>query len=927
MRGELVAIDLETTGLDPASDAIIEIGAVRMEDGKILEEYSQLINPGIPIPERTTLLTGIAQEDVANAPRLNSVLPDIEMFIGKAPVIGHSVSFDAGFMNRAGAMTGNLLLDTYDLASVLLPRMARYNLHNLTAEFGLVLEDAHRALDDARAAGELYWVLWNKALDLPYATLQEINDAARGHNWHAAPVFAAALKERTEQLKGSPPDKNTPMPFQPLPDTEQPLQPVENPQPINSAMAGFILSDGGPLSLQLTSFEERPQQIAMSTAVAEAFNENEHLIVEAGTGTGKSMAYLIPAVMWAQTNGERVVISTDTISLQDQLVNKDIPTVQGAFDERIKAAIVKGRGNYLCARRLSALRRRRPTNIDELRTLAKVLVWMLESDSGDKEEISLRGPAENGTWRRLSAQDEGCSLSRCEALGKICPFYKARKSAETAHVLVVNHALLISDAKTDNRVLPEYRYLVMDEAHHLEDAVTNSMSFRLDAGTLNRRLGDLGGPKRGLLADMLRSLRDGAPDKTVDRIEQFVNNVHEATSVMGTHVEKLFQELRGYAESTGNVRASDFVSHVRFTPADRVQPRFERVRRTWEVLSEFLDIISYVLEQLEGGLPGLRKYEIEGLDDLTSAIGTASRYFAEVRGQLNDFVQEPDANTVHWFSINQDPRQDTLHTAPLHVGPHVQTHIWTQCNSVVLTSATLQTGGSFDHLKSRVYADRVKTIEVGSPFNYRESTLVYVPTDIPEPNQRDKYQQAVERGIIELATALNGRVLALFTSYSQLRQTAKTVTPRLALGNISVLDQSDGTSREALLDSFKSLDRAVLMGTRSFWEGIDIPGESLSALVIARLPFPVPSDPVFAARSETYNNSFNDYAVPEAILRFRQGFGRLIRSSTDRGVVAVFDSRIIKKSYGQTFLTSLPDCEIVQGKLEDLPNMATDWLK
>jgi DNA polymerase-3 subunit epsilon/ATP-dependent DNA helicase DinG len=256
----------------------------------------------------------------------------------------------------------------------------------------------------------------------------------------------------------------------------------------------------------------------------------------------------------------------------------------------------------------------------------------------------------------------------------------------------------------------------------------------------------------------------------------------------------------------------------------------------------------------------------------------------------------------------------------------VEHYLWHSKDAVIMTSATLRTNGSFDYITQRLNAREVKAIEVGSPFDYRASTLIYIPSDIPEPNNRQQYQQAVERGFIELATALNGRVLGLFTSYTHLRQTAQAIAPRLALGDIIVYDQSDGTSRQALLEGFKSAERAVLLGTRSFWEGVDIPGESLSALVIVRLPFAVPSDPIFAARAETYDNSFNDYAIPDAILRFRQGFGRLIRTSTDRGIVTIFDRRIISKSYGSAFLEALPDCALQQGPLSLLPAAAKNWL-
>ncbi|MCU0496455.1 MAG: DNA polymerase III subunit epsilon, partial [Anaerolineae bacterium] len=240
---------------------------------------------------------------------------------------------------------------------------------------------------------------------------------------------------------------------------------------------------------------------------------------------------------------------------------------------------------------------------------------------------------------------------------------------------------------------------------------------------------------------------------------------------------------------------------------------------------------------------------------------------------------------------------------------------------------TLRSADNFSFIHDRLHAEGVETLEVGSPFNYRDSTLLYIPNDIPEPTDKHGYQKAIERGIIELAAALNGRVLVLFTSYSQLRQTAQAIGPRLALGGITVYDQSDGSSRQALVDGFKSTDKAVLLGTRSFWEGVDIPGESLSALVITRLPFTVPTDPIFAARSETYNDQFNQYALPDAILRFRQGFGRLIRTRQDRGIVSVFDSRILHKSYGTQFIEALPECTVKYGSLDGLAQAAADWLK
>lgn len=929
MRGEIVSIDLETTGLDVSRDFIIEIGAVRTVDGAVIEEYSALIDPGFPIPPAITHLTGITSDAVFGKPGIASVLPHIRDFVGGAPLLAHNVNFDAGFLARHGILQKNLRIDTYDLASILLPRAARYNLNSLAAEMEIVYEVEHRALSDARATAQLYWRLWERAVALPYDIIREIVEAASGLQWDTARVFEAALlahPERSRRSVGAPGEPDGV--FAPLADEHSPLRPNASLDPLDIDHLTTIISDGGALAQAIPGFQRRDPQISAAQAIAAAFNDSQHIMIEAGTGTGKSIAYLLPAMLWAVQNGERVVISTNTINLQDQLITKDIPALVSALDLPVESAVLKGRSNYLCPRRLAAIRRRRPTSVDELRTLAKILVWLPQTASGDRGEISLRGPVENLMWQRLSAEDEGCTLDRCRtAMGGACPFYKARRKAESAHIIIVNHALLLSDAAADNRVLPEYHRLILDEAHHLEDAVTSSLSFRLDETSLGRRLADLGSPDKGLLGDLLRSARASVPDKEVRRLSGFIENISLATGAMHHHVAALFTALRGFVNDVDGGSASEYMSQVRVTPPLRERSSFSQLQNAWAVLKEFVDVISEALHHLTLALARLEQYDIDGYDDLVNSVNAAARYFEQVNTQITAFVSEPDDNTIYWASMSAD-RQNSpaLHSAPLHVGPMMDKYLWPTADTIVMTSATLRTGNTFDYISDRLHTDHFEMLEVGSPFNYRDSTLVYLPDDMPEPNDRQHYQQAVERGIIELAAALNGRVMALFTSYGQLRQTAQAVAPRLALGGIMVYDQSDGTSRQALLEGFKTAERAVLLGTRSFWEGVDIPGESLSALVIVRLPFAVPSDPIFAARSETYSSSFDEYAVPEAVLRFRQGFGRLIRTSTDRGIVAVFDRRIISKGYGSSFLESLPDCTVNYGSLSALPAAARAWL-
>ena len=918
MRGNLIALDLETTGLDVENDSIIEIGAVRLVDGEVVAEYSTLVNPGFVIPAETTHITGIHQDDLRGAPTLVSVLNDVTEFVGDAPVIAHNVAFDISFMRRFGTLKSNLPIDTYDLAAILLPRVPRYSLSSLAAFYEIDLENAHRALDDARATAFLYWNLWEKALSLPSYLLTEVVRSIGNFKWESGEVFRAALAEVNQTETEAPSVSEV---FAPLEDNIKPFTPQGKSNPIAMSEVDDILGEDGKLAHKIRSYEFRQEQVMMAQVIAESFNEQSHLLVEAGTGTGKSLAYLVPSVLWALHNDQRVVISTNTINLQDQLINKDIPLLQHAMDSNFRAAVMKGRGNYLCPRRLASVRRRTPSDVDELKTMAKILVWLQESTTGDKGELNLRS-AEHFTWNRLSAEDEGCTTHRCSTqMSGACPYYKARKRTEAAQVVVANHALLISDALSENRVLPEYQYLVVDEAHQFEDAATNGLSTWVDQTGLLRRLADLGDVNRGLLGDLLNNGRATMPDKAVMRLEAFIQNIGEAVSAMKIYTRTFFNTIYQFIHDS----QSDGNSRIRIDDKKRNHSAFSSIRTSWDTLDEYFDAVVDAMANLAQAMQSLEKYDIPNFNDHLNAVSAAANNLRQIRETVNNFAHHPDENTVYWINNSRSAEYIALQSAPLHVGPMMEDFVWNSKNSTILTSATLRTAGTFDYIRDRLYAENTTELALGSPFDYKDSTLVFVPDDIPQPNESG-YQRFVERGIVELASALDGKVLALFTSYHQLRETAANISPRLALGNITVYDQATGGSRETLLDSFKSTEKAVLLGTRSFWEGIDIPGDDLSAVVIVRLPFSVPNDPIFAARSSTYRDAFNDYAVPDAILRFRQGFGRLIRTKTDRGIVAIFDSRVIQKSYGQKFLDSLPDCTIKFGNLSELGNVATNWL-
>lgn len=923
MRGELVAIDLETTGLDASQDEIIEIGAVRVVDGQIVEEYSALVHPGRSIPPLVTILTGISNDDLIGAPVFAVVAGALQKFVGAAPLLGHNISFDAGFLNKRGLFVQNARVDTYDLASVLLPSAPRYALSHLTELFGFDIGSAHRALYDARATAFVFNKLWERALALPFNTLQEIVALAEGIPWDGRAFFTAALQERLARGDQASASHHFPALAVPAPPLASPSS--SGPATaIDRAAVAAAFADSGPLAQQVPGYERRQQQVDMADAVAEALNTPHHLLIEAGTGTGKTIAYLLPLAAWAMQNQRRVVVSTNTLNLQDQLLQHDLPVVRAALGVDFRAAILKGRSNYLCPIEFDRVRRLKPNSVDALRAVAKTRVWLDETVSGDRTDLSLRGPEENLVWQHMSAEHAHCGLDRCASIGSVCPFYRARREAENAHLVIVNHALLLADAAANGGVIPEYDTLIADEAHHLEEATTNSLARTVDEAAMKRQLWELGDTRTGLLSQVLAQLQASASPKMVERFTAFIGDLAGVLRAMRAQIGRLFDSLRALlAELSLN---QETYGSIRIMPSIRARNEFSAVQLTWHDLSESIQAAADALEQIAAA--GARVESLrEGRDaGIFAATAIARQGLLDLSALVNEILSMPKANTVYWLQVGQTHDYIAMHLAPLHIGDLVKASLWNAKRTVVLTSATLRAGTDFKYVRERLGAEDMEAVEIGSPFDYTKSALLFLPEDMPEPNDKQRYQQAVERAIIELASALDGRVLALFTSYTSLRQTAYAITPRLALGNIAVYDQSDGSSRQALIDGFKSTQRAVLMGTRSFWEGVDFTGGQLSAVVIARLPFSVPTDPVFSARSDGYHDAFNEYTMPDAIMRFRQGFGRLIRRSTDRGVVVVLDARLVHKSYGQHFIDALPDPSVHRGLLSTLPAVARNWV-
>ncbi len=645
-----------------------------------------------------------------------------------------------------------------------------------------------------------------------------------------------------------------------------------------------------------------------------------------------SIAYLLPAIYWAAQNNQRVVISTNTINLQDQLYLKDIPDLRKVLPFEFKVALLKGRSNYLCRNRLDTLRRSEKLTNEEVRVLAKVLAWLPSTATGDSAELILMGPAENAVWSRIASDLDHCTAERCQSQQQgACFFYRAREKAESAHVIIVNHALMLSDVAVENRVLPEYKYLVVDEAHHLEARATDALSFEASKTSLEQLLRGLANERGGLIGNLAGALRHSkVPPNLKSDTQNIFSDVADDVERAIRGVYDFFVGLEKFLDAQEQMPGesdSAYDRQIRLTPTRRSSPAWSNIEIAWESFGATLLKARDGMEKIYNAWTELDDFEIPGHFDLQTESVFAMHRVSETRANLEALVTNPQTNGIYWAEVDRKTGNIALHAAPLFVGELLQKKLFAEKSASILTSATLCVDKNFSHIKSRLgIGDWADELAVGSPFDFAKAAMVYVPTDVPEPGQAG-YQKAVEASLIDLLRATQGRALVLFTSLSQLNATYRAITRPLEEEGIVVLAQNLDGSRRQVLETFKTQDKTVLLGTKSFWEGVDVVGEALSCLVIARLPFSVPSDPIFAARSETFEESFAQYAVPEAVLRFRQGFGRLIRSNHDRGIVVVLDRRVLSKNYGRMFIESLPPVSKYQGTLKQLPQFAVKWIE
>ena len=535
--------------------------------------------------------------------------------------------------------------------------------------------------------------------------------------------------------------------FDELSPEDEALQPRDETEPLDVPALEVLFSSDGLLSENLQDYEYRVEQVEMMRNVATALSHPRHLLAEAGTGIGKSLAYLIPAIQWACTNGHRVLVSTNTINLQDQLISKDIPVLRQVLDLPFRAVLLKGRGNYICPRRFEIFRRRGPRNTTEMNVLAKLLNWLTTSKSGDRSEVTLSGAGEHAVWRQVSAEDENCTQGRCATeISGGCPVYRARRAAESAHLIVVNHALLLADVASERRVLPEYKYLIIDEAHHLEDATTMGLSFAARQIDFERLLKNLGSPSRGLLKRVMKRASKESIRKL--QIEMDVSDTSDSIATVLVHSESFFQALQRFALNQDLSGKGQYDKRLLVKSTSRNSPEWAEVEITWDNLHNTL--VS-AIDRLKG-IRDVDGLEMEYDEELQSNVGSIIGKLIDFDTRVHSLVTESREVQIFWIHTTNDGNMLAIRSAPLDVGPLVQENLWYEKNAVVMTSATLTTAdGDFNYIRERLHAEDADEVAIGSPFDYKKSTLLCIPDDVAEPPNKERYQKNLEEGLIDIA--------------------------------------------------------------------------------------------------------------------------------------------------------------------------------
>lgn len=928
MANTYVVIDLETTGLDCNTDKIIEIAAVKVKRGLIIDEFSSLVAIDGSLPEEISSLTGISDEMLLGQPRIEDLIPALSDFIGEADIVAHNAEFDSSFLLRYWP-DPRPWIDSITLAQIAYPCQPSYALAWLVKNLELENHSAHRALADALATAELLIRIEKELSGFPDFLQEQLSALASGDE-SATGAFirrccsgrGGAAAPAGQTVRGS---------HQRREINEEYCLDVD-------ALADYF-GERAEFKERIPGFEERPQQLQLAQEVARTLNNGGCLLAEAGTGTGKSLAYLLPAALYARGSGKQIAVSTHTRNLQEQLWQKDIPMLSALLDTPVKAAVLKGRSNYLC-RRLYRYFANEPS--EEMRYfLMRIAVWRVQTKDGELGDLSLNSFSRR-YWQRLCASRENCAPFCPYRQKNSCCVQKARMKAAEAEILIINHSLLIANAANEGALLPELPYLIIDEAQHLEHATEDQLTSAVDFFDILNLLGRYERKERGKRAGVIPALEKTEPGLfdsiSAERIAVLAAKLADDVAAVLAAAEKFYDVADQFFQQERS-RQAFLPVKIRIMPQHLQSPDWQLVAQLSEEAAAALNVLAAdsftILDLVRANAPddGEETGRLpKGCEELFS-LGNISR---ELAGTLTACINDENANFVSWVEYSDLERRPAINIAPVEINELLHDLLYEKTEALVMTSATLGIGKDFSYFKQRTGIDllplKPRELVLPSPFFYREQSLFTIVNDLPDWSRCSEIEavEAISSALIRLLTASKGRAIVLFTSHAQLKSVYKQIVAPLNNAGINVLAHGVSGAPSMLLERLKSEENCCILGAASFWEGVDVIGEALSLIVVVRLPFWPPNTPLAATRMERIEaegkSPFWDYSLPMALIRFKQGFGRLIRSDKDSGVFCVLDKRIIEKRYGASFIRSLPEMQRISGTTEEIAAEIKKWL-
>ena len=923
-----ISLDLETTGIDSATDQITEIGAVKYVNGVKVESFSQLVNPGIPILQDITDLTGIDNDMVADAPSIKEVMPELEAFLGDTPlVLGQNVRFDISFLRnhlslKYHAFLEQFYLDSAALARLCWPGLKSYGLSSLAEFLGITVDTAHRALPDAEVTAQVYLY--------QLAAIKNLDQNLK--NLVAGILFGLPFRGQVlESLANMTDSLPSPIPFAyDYGDNiigEKQLEQKTDFVDIDLDEINEIFETR--LREQIDDYEERPQQIEMAAKVAAAFNNAEVLLAEAPTGVGKSLSYLAPSLLWAAKNGEGVLLSTQTKNLQDQLFNKDIPMLRQAVNFDFRAVLIKGRGNYLCLFKYHELMNEAISsfNMDDRLALMSVVLWAETTRTGDFAECTGFYPGRfRYLWSRMSCEGNFC-LGRVCRFYKKCYLYRIKNAAATAHLRVINHHLLFADFSSGGELVQSSGQAILDEAHNLEKVAAGYLGPELNHHlfiTAFNQVYTIKPIETGFLT-LVKSKFPELDQKTREEIEKTIGKIQSkllrARGKIGEFFDKLSRAVAKLPGGYGDMREVRYNSMTQYISQDLIDDSIIAVKSIESMMLGLADTI----EDLD---------DLKDKPELTIRARAIAQDIAQLRGSLEFLLYPDEDDFVYWLELG-GKKDVRLISAPLNVGHILDDKLYGHLKTVVLCSATLSVAGNFEFYKNRLgfnlsSKERVTEVALDSPFNLRQNVGFFEAGYMPLPSA-NTFDKEAAKTIYKLFTTAKVRGMVLFTSYKTIDSVLAAVGSKLIAKGFELFVQNSHLSPFQLLSRYRQSPRGIIFGTDSFWEGVDLPGDELELLVITKLPFAVPDRPWTKANLEKIEkdggNPFMDYSLPEAVIKFRQGFGRLIRKKTDRGCVVSLDSRLSGKHYGRLFQMSVKPPLRYCPNLESLIMSASKYLE